>query len=215
MKNLYIIGSGGFSKQVIEIIELLNKKEKQYLLKGIIDDDESRIGEKVLGYKVVGTTNYLNEISKMNKTYAVIAIANGKIKEKITQGLTNINYVNLIHPNTVLSNYTKIGEGNIICGGVIINPDVTIANHCHINISTTFGHDVELEDYVSVMPGCNISGNVLIKNKAMIGTGSVVNQGLEVGSETMIGSGAVLTKDALKQSLYVGVPAKKEKAFNF
>jgi len=209
MKKLYIVGSGGFSKQVIEIVEIINKKQEIYEIEGIIDDDKSMLGKKVFGYKVIGTTNHLNEISKKEKSYAVIAISNGRVKEKISKILLNINYINLIHPSAVISDYTNIGQGNVICGGVIINPDCIIGDHCHINIGSTFGHDVTLDNYVTIMPGSNISGNVNIKCKAMIGTGSVIIQGLEIGSETKIGAGAVLTKNAYNKNTYVGVPAKK------
>lgn len=64
MKSLYIIGSGGFSKQVIEMVEEINSVSKEYELAGIIDDNISLIGKNVLGYKVVGDTNYLKHISE-------------------------------------------------------------------------------------------------------------------------------------------------------
>lgn len=211
MKKLFIIGSGGFSKQVIEIVEKINEQSNIYDLVGLIDDNETLKGHKVLDYQVIGTTDDLHSYSKKHEVYAVIAIANAKVKEKLNQKLKYVNWINLIHPDAIITKYLEIGVGNIICGGVVINPNCKINNHCHINIGTTFGHDVTLMDYVTVMPGCRISGNVTLKSNSMIGTGSTIIQGITIEESTVLGAGAVVIKDTDKQGLYVGVPAKRIK----
>ncbi|MCM3306976.1 acetyltransferase [Priestia megaterium] len=209
MKSLYIIGSGGFSKQVIEIVEEINKIKKQYELVGIIDDNPSLINKDILGYKVIGDTSHLMSISETKDIYAVIAIGDGNIRRKIYNKLLNINWVNLIHPKTIISKYITMGKGNIICGGVIINPECSIGDNCHINIGCTLGHDITLGEHVTLMPGCNISGNVEIADLSTIGTGSCIIQNKLIDKNSLIGAGSVVTKNTEKNSLYVGAPAKK------
>ncbi|WP_152657623.1 acetyltransferase [Oceanobacillus sp. CFH 90083] len=209
MEKLFVIGSGGFCKQVIEITEEINKVKKEYELIGIIDDNKARLGENVLGYSVVGTTEYLKEISEKEVIYGVIAIADANIREKIVNELKLVKWANLIHPKATISKYFNLGVGNVVCGGVVINPDSSLGNHCHINIGTTFGHDVRLEDYVTIMPGCHISGNVYLKNKAIVGTGATIIQGITVETGAELGAGAVIVKNTEEKVLYVGVPAKK------
>lgn len=209
MKELYIIGGGGFSKQVIEIIEDLNIIEKKYQLIGIIDDNTELIGKKILGYEIVGNVKHLEDISNVRDVYAVIAIGNGKVRESIYNKLHNIKWINLIHPKTIISRYAAIGNGNIICGGVIINPECEIGNHCNINIGSTLGHDVTLEDYTTLMPGCHISGYVNVKKHSTIGTGSSIIQGLKIAENTYIGAGASVVKNTEANSIYTGVPARK------
>ncbi|WP_096185790.1 acetyltransferase [Evansella halocellulosilytica] len=211
MKQLFIIGSGGFSKQVIEIVENINKEYERYELVGLIDDDERLIGQEVLGYKIIGTTDYLKRQSKKCKVYGAIAIANGNVRREITKKIKDINWVNLIHPSSIVSKYTNIGVGNIICAGTIINPNFKLGNHCHINIGTTIGHDGIIEDYITVMPGSKISGNVTIKYNSTIGTGSTILQGLIIEKNVTLGAGCVLTKNTIENSMYIGVPAKKVK----
>lgn len=209
MKEFFIVGSGGFSKQVIEIIERINEVRNEYKLVGLIDDNKELIGKKVLGYKVVGTTDYLLERSMKKDVYAVIAIANGMHRKKIFSKLPHVRWTNLIHPSTVISKYTKMGKGNIICAGVVINPECEIGDFCQLNIGNTVGHDVFFRNYVTVMPGCRISGNVLLKDFSTIGTGSVILQGKTVETEVILGAGAVLTKNTEKENVYIGVPAEK------
>lgn len=209
MKKLFIIGSGGFSKQVIEIVEKMNAVNKTYDLIGIIDDDESKLGKSVLGYKIVGSTKKLKEIAKTNSIYGAVAIADGSIRENIVNKINFVNWVNLIHPNTMISKYIELGKGNIICAGTVINPDCIIGNHCHINIGATFGHDIVLQDYVTIMPGSNISGNVRLKSRSMIGTGAIILQGLKVERDVVIGAGSTVIGNTEMESLYIGTPAIK------
>lgn len=209
MKSLFIIGSGGFSKQVIEMVEEINNIKKEYNLIGLIDDNIQLIDKDVLGYKVLGDTDYLRRISENQNLYAVIAIGESKIREEICIKLTRINWVNLIHPKSTISRHTCIGEGNIICAGVIINPDCCIGNHSNINIGCTVGHDVNLRDFTTIMPGCNISGKVQIHKGSMIGTGSCIIQNILIKENPKVGAGSVVIKDVEKNSVYVGVPANK------
>ncbi|MED2762264.1 acetyltransferase [Bacillus thuringiensis] len=211
MKDIVVIGSGGFSKQVIEIIEQLNLINPNYKLLGVVDDNKSLVGTEVLGYEVIGDTDYIKQLSKQQKIQGVIAIADGEIREHISRKLNDVQWINLIHPSAVVSKYTKLGEGNIICAGVVINPECKMGNHSHINIGSTLGHDVLMLDYVTVMPGSKISGNVNLKSKSMVGTGATIIQGLTIEQNVVLGAGSVVTKNTEPNFLYVGVPAKKKK----
>ena len=207
MKEIFIIGSGGFSKQVIELVEEINQNTSKYDLIGLIDDNQNLIGKEILGYKVLGNMDYLMKYSKKQKVYGVVAIANGEARLGIVNKLSYVNWVNLVHPNAIVSKYLNIGTGNVICAGTVINPECKIGNHCHINIGCTFGHDVEMHDFVTVMPGCNISGNVLLKKNSFLGTGAKVLQGLVIEENSVLGAGAVLTRNTEVDKVYIGVPA--------
>lgn len=211
MNKLYIIGSGGFSKQVIEIVEEMNRIKEDFNLCGLIDDNPEKQGKLVLGYEVVGTTDYLNEISIKRDIYAVIAISSPVYRRMIAKKLQRVKWPNLVHPRAIVSKYVRMGQGNIISGGVTINPDTILENHCHINIGSTLGHDVKLESYVTIMPGVRVSGMITIEEDSTVGTGATILQGLKLARNTYVGAGAVVIRDTLEDSLYVGVPARKTK----
>ena len=74
----------------------------------------------------------------------------------------------------------------------------------------------EVEDFVHVAPGANISGNVYVGPSCRIGTGAAVNLGrdgrkLAIGADTIVGAGAEVVKDCEPSSVYVGCPARKIK----
>lgn len=78
-------------------------------------------------------------------------------------------------------------------------------------MSCTIGHDVQFHDYITVYPGVNISGNVILNDCVEVGTGTQIIQGKEIVKETVIGAGSVVVKDIVENGTYTGVPAKQMK----
>jgi acetyltransferase-like isoleucine patch superfamily enzyme len=77
-----------------------------------------------------------------------------------------------------------------------------------INLDCTVGHEVQVGNFVTINPGVNVSGNVIIDDCVSIGTGSQLLQGKRIGSNSIIGAGAVVTTDIPEKCTAVGVPAK-------
>ena len=107
-----------------------------------------------------------------------------------------------------MSDRVFIGEGSIICAGSIITVDIRIGKHVILNLDCTVGHDACLEDFVTVYPSVNVSGNVLVEECAELGTGTQIIQGKKIGAQTIVGAGAVVVKDLPEKCTAVGSPAK-------
>lgn len=205
MKKIYIVGSGGFAREVAWLIEDINEKNPTWEIMGFIDENEDNIGKELNGYKVLGNLEYLN---KHEKAYVTIAIGTGEVRKKISDKIKKHEFSILIHPSVMLSKFVNIGEGTIICAGSIITTNIDIGNHVIINLDCTVGHDVNLKNYTTILPSVNISGNVIVGERTMIGTGSAVIQGLSIGSDTIIGAGAIVVKNIPDNCTAVGNPAR-------
>ena len=208
IRDLYIIGAGGFGREVAWLVERINEVSPVWNLKGFIDDNESIWGSKEDGYPVLGGCEYLKN---MEDVYVVCAVGSAKVRKQIIDKLADsrIKYATLVDPAVIMSKRVYIGEGSIICAGTIITVDVTIGRHVIINLDCTLGHDDIVEDYVTIYPSVNVSGNVRIGQMSELGTGVQIIQGKNIVSETVIGAGAVVVKDINKSGTYVGVPSKK------
>lgn len=210
MKDLFIIGAGGFGREVAWLVERINEVNPTWNLKGFIDDNESLWGSVEGEYSVLGGCDYLNTLSNV---YAVCAVGSAKIRKIIIGKLknSNVKFATLIDPSVLLSKRVEIGEGSIICAGTTITVDIKIGNHVIINLDCTIGHDDVIEDFVTIYPSVNVSGNVLIGECSELGTGMQIIQGKKVAPNTIIGAGAVVVKDCSESGTYVGSPAKKIK----
>ena len=101
-----------------------------------------------------------------------------------------------------------VGEGTIIYEGAILTANIEIGNHVIISPKCGVGHDSIIKDYVSLLWNVNVSGNDLIEEGVMMGSGSTVIQGKKIGKGSIIGAGAVVVNDIESFSTAVGVPAK-------
>ena len=210
MKDLYIIGAGGFGREVAWIVERINSIKPTWNLKGFIDDNETLWGRTEGEYHVFGGCEYL---SALEDVYAVCAVGSSNVRKKIIEKLkdTSVKFATLVDPSVLYSNSVKIGEGAIVCAGTIITVDVNIGDHVIVNLDCTIGHDAVIDDFVTIYPSVNVSGNVLIGECSELGTGTQIIQGKKVISNTIIGAGAIVVKDCLESGTYVGSPAKKIK----
>lgn len=211
MKQIVIIGAGGFGREVQWLIERINEKELTWEIKGYIDDG-MEAGTEINGYPVLGG---INELLEMQQEIAVVcAIGSSVTRRKIMERILskeNMEFPNLIDPNVQMSKYVKLGKGNIICAGTILTVNITIEDFSILNLDCTVGHDVVINSFVTVYPSVNISGCVTIGKYTEVGTGTQIIQGKNICEETIVGAGSVVVKDIERAGTYVGVPVKAVK----
>ncbi|MDO6605152.1 acetyltransferase [Arenibacter palladensis] len=127
-------------------------------------------------------------------------------KEKI--GMTDTNFLNLIHPTAVLSNSATLGSGIQIGSHTSVNAlsqigfGVNIKNNCYI------GHHGKMGDFVTINPGVTLSGLVEIGNNTIIGAGAIIRDKVKIGSNCTIGMGSNVVTDIPDDSIAYGNPCK-------
>lgn len=214
LKDLYIIGAGGFGREVAWLVERINEIESTWNLKGFIDDNTAIHGSLQDDYSVIGGCDYLMNITQ--EVWVVCAVGSAKIRKKIIEKLknyANVKFATLIDPSVMRSDRVDIGEGSIICAGTIITVDISIGSHVIINLDCTIGHDDIIHDFVTIYPSVNVSGNVVVGECAELGTGMQIIQGKSIGRESIIGAGAVVIRNIPEKCTAVGSPAKPIKFF--
>ena len=208
MKDIVIVGAGGFGREVEWLIERSNNIKPEWKILGCVDDNIEK-GNLVGHSKVIYNINDLTNIDK--KLNVAIAVGNAKTRKLLFDKLKNnlnISFPNLVDPS-VISGNADIGKGNIICAGTIITVNVKIKDFTIINLDCTIGHDDIINDFVTIYPSVNVSGNVEIGECTEIGTGTQIIQGKNICNNCIIGAGAVVVKNIIKAGTYIGVPAKK------
>lgn len=208
-KDIVILGTGGFAKEVFFLLQENNKIKKEWNILGFVDD-KATVGTEIMKeYCVVGNDNWLQNYP--NEMHVVCGVANTIVKEKIvTKFAANSNLVFpvIISHSAKCSDLLKIGKGTVICAGNILTVNITIGEFVTINLDCTVGHDVCVESYVTIYPGVHVSGNVTIGSHAEIGTGTQIIQGVSIGEKAILGAGCVVIKDIPSDCTAVGNPAR-------
>ena len=200
-EKIIIVGSGGHSKSVIEVIESTNNWE----IVGLIGL-KSELNKKVLGYEVVGTDDELKNFREICKN-CFIAIGQIKSSEKrfsIAKKLKKLNFEfpRIIASSAIVSKHAKIQSGTFIGHGTIINANVLIGKNCIINTKTLLEHDTEIGDFCHISTGVLLNGGVKIGKHSFIGSGTIIREGIKIPQKTILGAGKTIlfppTKDNLK-----------------
>lgn len=203
MKELVIVGSSGFAREIGWAVERINAVENKWKLLGYIDKDIASDG-------VVGDDTFLMEHER--ELDVVVAIGSTEIRNKLVKLYKKnprLNFPNVIDPGVLISPTVNMGMGNILCAGSIVTCDVDIGDFNIINLNCTIGHAAKLGNCITINPGANISGNVSLNDFVTVGTGVQILQNLRIEPGIQIGAGAVVSKNLDVKGIYVGVPAKR------
>lgn len=207
IKDIVIIGAGGFGREVAWLIECINQQKYEWNFIGYIDDDKSKYGILLNDKPVIGDFSWLQE---KNSLYYVCAIGNPFVKKKLCEKADrySLKLATLIAPDVKISKHNEIGDGCIICTGNILTVNTKIEENVILNLDCTVGHDAIIRRYTTVLPNVNISGKVTIGECCNIGTGSAIIQEITIGDNVTLGAGSVVVHDLPDNCTAVGVPAR-------
>jgi len=140
--DLLIIGAGQFGIMVSEIAGETGLFDKIDFL-----DDKNSLA--------IGKTDEYSRFVK-SYPYAICAIGNPQVREKITAGLTEagyrvpniisphayvspsatLGYGVIVEPMAVIQKCAKIGNGVIVSSGAVVRHDGTVGNMCHLDCNS-------------------------------------------------------------------------------
>lgn len=206
MKDIVIIGAGGFAREVAWLIERNNEVRQEWNILGFVDEGRE---SDLLTYPIVGNDEWLLKYPK--EIHAAICIGSASLRKKIAakfKECPNIRFPSLISADACVGRGNVIGDGAIICAGTIITVNARIGAFSIINLDCTIGHEAVLDKCVTLYPSVNISGDVHIGEAAEIGTGATVIQGVHIGSGTIVGASAAVVNNLPSNCTAVGIPAK-------
>jgi len=164
MKDLVILGAGGFAREASLMIEEINdnnawgKNNNKWNLLGFIDENEEKWGLVLRGYPVLGGWDTLKKLP--SSIYIICIVGDPVIKKKMVKNAVEQGkeFANLVHPEVLIPSDIRLGKGVFINKGCIITTNITIGDHVSINPGCGIGHDAVIGKYSTLMWHVNISG---------------------------------------------------------
>ncbi|WP_026558784.1 acetyltransferase [Bacillus sp. J37] len=205
--NIVIIGNGGHSKVVKDII-LSNQKLH---IVGYLDDKfEDYFTKEDMFYGPVSAYQFL--IDKFEKIKFIIAIGNNQTRKQIVNklDLEKDMYITPTHPSAIISPSVRIGKGTVIMANVTINADAVLGDHVIVNTGSIIDHDSRVNDFVHVSPNATLTGSVHLGEGVLIGAGATLIPNVKVGDWSTIGAGATVINSVPSYITAVGIPAKSK-----
>lgn len=199
MKNIYIIGAGGYGAVVAELAVICG-----YNVAGFIDDNPARHGSSVLGWKVLGGLDCIPDGATV-----AFGVGNNEARRRCleTALLRKWHLPVLVHPSAVVSPSAQVGAGTVVLPQALLSTRSCVGSACIINNVSSVSHDCVIGDIVHVCPGVRLAGGVVVGDGTLIGIGSSVRQLMRIGADCLIGAGSVVVKDIPDNMLAYGNPA--------
>lgn len=207
MKKYCIYGTGGFGREVLCLVKDILSQENKSIDDHVVFlvDDEFFDEDIIMGISVIKKSHF--NADDYNVT---VAVGNPHFRKQIVDSMPkSTTYNTLIHPNCIISDWIKIGEGTIITAGCILTCNIEIGKHCHLNLNTTIGHDCIIGNYVTSAPAVNISGRCILGDEISLGTNSAIREKISICNDVTIGMGGIVVKSINEPGTYIGNPLKK------
>lgn len=206
MNKIYIVGAGGFGRELLWWIKDINKVKPAWEIAGFLDDDLHALDQYECDYKVVGTIKDWQP--KEDEVFA-LALGSPALKRKIVKLLKvkGAKFASVIHPTAMVSEFAHYGEGFIMFPYAKLSANSTVGDFVTL-LATPIGHDTIIGDYSVISGSCNVVRNVVIGKDVFLAAGACIAQDIHVGDGAYIGLGAVVLKDVKPGTKMFGNPAR-------
>lgn len=199
MKDIIVIGAGGFSKSILDTIDYCQFKVVGFL-------DSYKTGE-FQGYKILGSS--LNEIEKERYEYFIgIGDPNSKEKWFLELKKESLRLINIIDKSSLVSRSVELGEGIFIGKMAIVNANTIIEDNVIINTRALVEHGNHIKKHSNISTNTVLNGDIIVEKNTFIGSCTVVNGQVKIGENVTIGSGSVVIEDIEDNIVVVGSPTR-------
>lgn len=207
MKKVFIVGGDGFARECHSNLNVMKRDDPSVEFGGFLGHggyghtvnykhlQEFYLGEesdhtfKEDEYVIIGAgypdlrRKIYNDLKKRNVRFFNLIL--GKYGSSVTFGEANISVY------TSLTVNTKIGNGNVFNGAVIV------------------GHDTEIGDFNFFGPRSSVLGTVKIGNDNIIGTNAVILPHAKIGNNNKVAPLSAVYKGCRHNCYMLGNPALK------
>lgn len=195
MRNLFIVGAGGFGREAVWTLERINASQQQPIwnIIGFADDDPAKSSGNFEGYPLLGS---VETASKDHPGASVfIAIGDNAIRRKVYRQLRGHDFPALIDPSAQVSPTTEFKHGTFIACEAVVSVGTEIGKFVIINARAGVGHDSTVGDFSNIAPGVSLSGHTTIGEDVMMGTNSCTAPGMTVGDGATVVCGTPVLKN--------------------
>lgn len=207
MKNLVIIGAGGCGRELLQWSKDINAVEQRWIIKGFLEYDEGALKDKICSAEIIGNDDSYG-ISEDDEF--VCGIGNCELREKVIKKFMakGAKFVNLIHPSSIISETSKLGNAVIVYPFVSISDNTIIGDGTIINSHTSIGHDVHIGKFCTISAHCDVTGMCTLGDRVFMGSTSHVVPNSGIGDDAYICAGSTVMASVRSDLKVLGNPAK-------
>ncbi len=203
MKDLVIVGAGGFAR------ETAAAAHAGWRVLGFTDDDPALNGTQRSGLPILGPVDGVRDMDAA----VVVCVGNPRAytaRRRIVErlGLPVERYATVVHPSVSIGAGSTIGAGSVLLAGAVLTADVTVGGHVAVMPQAVLTHDDLVSPYATIASGVRLGGGVVVGEGAYLGAGALVREGVTVGAGSLVGMGSVVLREVPAHQVWAGNPAR-------
>jgi len=198
MKQLIVVGGGGFSREVIQYL-LADRAAGRLAgveLAGVVDDRaDCEVVRAGLPLPYLGTVADLEGRAPASFVLAIGSVRwRAALAERLlAKGHRPFTYV---HPSVVVAADATIGRGALVCPNSIVNSGAVIGEFAAVNVFCSIGHGAQVGAYSVISPYAALNGDACIGQRCFLGTRATVFPGVTLGDGCIVDSHSFAKVDA-------------------
>lgn len=206
-KQIVILGAAGTGLLMAESIS----RNREITLLGFLDDDTEKQAHGHNNLPVLGGLSsweglpheclFLTSLYGPKKNHQFFELVK-------SLGIPKSRWATVTDPYATVSATVTLGHGTYIGPGTVLEPMVSLGNHCAILGNVYIAHNSHLADYVVCANSVSIAGWASVGEASFIGANATVRERTHIGSRVVIGMGSVVFRDVADGQIVVGNPAR-------
>lgn len=196
MRDLFIVGAGGFGREAIWTIERINSlsQQPQWNIIGYADDNTKwKKGDNFEGFPILGT---IEEASHDHPGASVfIAVGKNNKREDIAKRLRGHDFPAIIDPKAQISPTTDFLEGVFVGAGAVIQVGAELGKFVIVGANSVIGHDARLGDFINMGPGTVIASGVSVGSNVSFYANASTMPWIKIGEGCSINAGTGVKAD--------------------
>lgn len=208
LPKLVIIGAGGFGREMYAWAEQSEQFQRDWTIKGFIDDNLGALDLAVSPGRILGT---IVDHEPQSDEVFICALGQPNLKRKCSELIEGRGgrFTQLIHRTVVLGHEVSLSAGVVLCPYAVVSANNRLGKGVAINMHTTVDHDAVVGDWSQINCHCDLTAAVAVGRGVFMGSRVTVIPGLSIGDEAHVGGGAVVMRDVPAGWKVVGAPARR------
>lgn len=207
MSRIFIVGAGGFGREVYAWLNQAKDFDPDWCFSGFIDDDL----DALKGYDYpCGVVCDVASCEPQDSDLFVCGVGDVGYKRQMCEALLakGAKFLTLVHSSVILGRNVTLEEGVVLCPGVILTCDIRVGKMTMFNCHSSAGHDVKVGAYTTVSGHCDLMGYVSVGSGVLLGSGARIIPGKSVDDDALVGAGAVVIRSVKAKQKVFGNPAR-------
>ena len=203
MKQLVILGAGGFAREVASWAVAAGWSPR-----GFLDDNPQVAADQRLRAPVIGSIATYEP--KADEVF-ICGLGTPALRRSTSEALSRrgARFATLIHPSAVVATGAQLGEGVLLCPFSLVSADARVGAGVAIYYHSSIDHDAVVGPWSQVSGHCDIMGGAQLGSEVFLGSHAAVLPRIRIGDRAVVGAGAVVNRDVAGGLTVAGVPARR------